>query len=353
MHATFPLLIAFVFLSYWWSSHDVAQTLEGVAFVVLLFVCVVLHEFGHALMAARHGIKTRDITLLPIGGVARLERMPEEPIQELWVALAGPAVNVVIAAAIFVWLRLTATFAPLDQLTVTSGPFLARLMVINIVLVVFNMLPAFPMDGGRVLRALLATRIEYGRATQIAASIGQVMAMLFGIIGFFINPFLILIAIFVWFGAAQDAAMTTMKVALGGIPVKRGMMTNFHSFHPTDPLQRAIELTLATPQQDFPDVENDRVVGILPSRELLAALHHRGPETLVRDVMRHDNLPLDAKDMLDGALARIRAAAGCTTSPVVRGGALIGLLTATNVSEFLLIVSALDERRAGNAAVTS
>jgi Zn-dependent protease len=218
MHATFLILIGFVVLSHWSAGHSLGKTLEGVAFILALFGCVVLHEFGHALTAARYGIKTRDITLLPIGGVARLERMPEEPLQELWVALAGPAVNVVIAAALFAWIQFTAVFAPLGQLGVASGPFLQRLMMVNVILVVFNMLPAFPMDGGRVLRALLATRLEYGRATQIAASVGQTMALIFAFLGFFTNPFLLFIALFVWIGAAQEASMASMKIRAGRHP---------------------------------------------------------------------------------------------------------------------------------------
>lgn len=345
MHATFLILIAFVVLSHYSAGHTVAKTLEGVGFILALFACVILHEFGHALMAARYGIKTRDITLLPIGGVARLERMPDKPIEELWVALAGPAVNVVIAAGLFLWLSLTGAFASLEDLSIAGGPFLERLLVVNVVLVIFNMLPAFPMDGGRVLRALLATRLEYAQATQIAANIGQGMALLFAFLGFFTNPFLIFIGFFVWIGASQEANMAAMKSALGGIPVKRAMMTDYRSLKPGDVLQRAIELVLATPQQDFPVLDDERVVGILPSRELMAALQQHGPEALVEDVMRRDFLSVDENDMLDTAFARVQAAECCMTAPVMHREKLVGLLTAENVREFLLIASALGERR--------
>ena len=183
MHFTFLLLIGWVLLSHWLQGESLAAALEGVGFILALFGCVVLHEYGHALTARRYGIKTRDITLLPIGGVARLERMPDKPTQELWVALAGPAVNMVIAIVLFAWLQLTSNLVPLAELEVGSGSFIERLMVINIVLMGFNMIPAFPMDGGRVVRALLAMRMEYTRATQIAASLGQSIAILFGFLG--------------------------------------------------------------------------------------------------------------------------------------------------------------------------
>jgi Zn-dependent protease len=218
VHATFFILIGFIVLSYWSQGQSLQATLAGVGFILALFACVVLHEFGHALMAAKFGVKTRDITLLPIGGLARLERMPDEPMQELWVALAGPAVNVVIAAALYAWLQLTTSLTPLGQLSVTSGPFLERLMFVNVVLVLFNMLPAFPMDGGRVLRALLANHMEYTRATQIAATVGQAMALVFGFVGFFTNPFLLFIALFVWIGAAQEASMAQMKSSRSPAP---------------------------------------------------------------------------------------------------------------------------------------
>lgn len=353
MHATFLILIGFVVLSHYSAGHSLAKTLEGVGFILAIFACVVLHEFGHALMAARYGIKTKDITLLPIGGLARLERMPEEPIEELWVALAGPAVNVLIAAGLFAWIQFADTLASLEQLSVTSGPFLERLLMVNIILVVFNMLPAFPMDGGRVLRAVLATKYEYAQATQIAANIGQVMALLFAFIGFFINPFLIFIALFVWIGATQEASMATMKSALGGIPVKRAMMTDFRSLAPGDTLQRAIDLVLATPQQDFPVVEDDNVVGILPSRELMAALQKQGQDALVGDVMRRDFLSVDANDMLDAAFVRVQTSECCLTAPVMQRDKMVGLLTAENVREFLLIASALGERHKQKVAIRS
>src|SRR5512133_183850 len=205
VHATFLLLIGWVGYSHWLEHHNWGEVLSGILFILALFLCVVLHEYGHALTARKYGIKTRDITLYPIGGVARLERMPDKPIEELWVALMGPAVNVVIAAALFAYLFVTNSLVPVNELTVASGSFLVRLMAVNISLVLFNLIPAFPMDGGRVLRALLAMRMEYVRATQVAANIGQGMAFLLGFIGLFGNPFLLFIALFVWIGASQEA----------------------------------------------------------------------------------------------------------------------------------------------------
>lgn len=340
VHATFLILIAIVVMGHWSQSQDWGRTLEGVVFVLAIFGCVVLHEFGHALTAARYGIRTRDITLLPIGGVARLERMPREPIQELWVALAGPAVNVVIAAVLFAWLTLTAGFTPVEQLSLGGGPFLERLLVVNVFLVAFNLLPAFPMDGGRVLRALLATRMEYTRATQIAASIGQGMALLFGLVGFFVNPFLLFIALFVWIGAAQEASMVQLSAALDGIPMARAMLTNFDTLAPDDPLAEAVDSILAGSQQDFPVVEGNQVVGILTRKDLLMGLAQQGRDAPVRGVMQTDFRTVDASEMLETALRRMQTCA-CHTLPVVDGGRLVGLVTMENLGEFVAIQSAL------------
>jgi len=342
MHATFLLLVAWVALSHWAAEQSVAAVVAGVAFILALFACVVLHEFGHALTARKYGIKTRDITLLPIGGVARLERMPDEPMQELWVALAGPAVNVVIAAALFGWMATTNGLEPLTRLSVTSGPFLERLMYVNVFLVAFNLLPAFPMDGGRVLRALLATRMEYTRATQTAAQIGQGMALLFGFLGLIGNPFLLFIALFVWIGAAQEASMVQMKSALAGIPVRRAMITDFRTLSPHDDLDHAVELLITGTQKDFPVVDEGRVVGLLLHADLPAALARGGRSAPVVDVMRRDFETVDSHEMLEIAFRRLQACE-CHAVAVLRHGQLVGLVTMDNVGEFLSVQAALGE----------
>jgi Zn-dependent protease/predicted transcriptional regulator len=340
MHATFLLLIGWIGLINWLEDRTLAAVLGGVGFILALFLCVVLHEFGHALMARKYGIPTRDITLLPIGGVARLERMPDKPVQELWVALAGPAVNVVVAALLFGWLAFSSALQPLGQLSVTGGPFLERLMMVNVLLVGFNMIPAFPMDGGRVLRALLAMRIEYTRATQVAASVGQGLAFVFGFIGLFSNPFLLFIAFFVWIGAAQEARMVQMKSSLEGIPISRVMLTDFRTLSPQDRLSRAVDLILSGSQQEFPVVEDGSVVGVLTQRDLLMALPQQGQEALVSDVMQREFENADSYEMLDNVFTRLQACE-CHTVPVTHQDKLVGLITMDNVGEFLRIQAAL------------
>jgi Zn-dependent protease len=218
IHFTFFILLTWVALIQLKLNGSIGAAFSGVVFILAIFSCVVLHELGHALAAKKYGIKTRDIILLPIGGVARLEKMPNQPIQELWVALAGPAVNVVIVALLAVYLWITNTLTPDNQLTMTTAAFVERIMGVNIFLILFNMIPAFPMDGGRVFRALLATRLAYVRATQISANLGQAIALLFGIIGLFYNPILLFIAFFVWMGAAQETRMIRMKSVSDRIP---------------------------------------------------------------------------------------------------------------------------------------
>jgi Zn-dependent protease len=333
------------------AQKTIAGTVEGVGFMLALFACVVLHEFGHALTARRYGIKTRDITLLPIGGVARLERMPEEPTQELAVALAGPAVNVVLAGLLYGWLAVRGTLEPLASLSISQGSFLERVMMVNATLAVFNLIPAFPMDGGRVVRALLAMRLEYVRATQIAAALGQGLALVFGFIGLFANPLLIFIAFFVWIGASQEASLVQMKAAVGGIPVSRAMVTEFEAVPESASLGSVVDILLRGAQEDFPVTREGELVGILERRGLVAGLTHHGREVPVSKVMRTDYSTVDAPGMLESALVTMQTC-GCETLPVMRDGRLVGLLTKHNVGEFLAIQSALEASRGGLARST-
>jgi Zn-dependent protease/predicted transcriptional regulator len=340
IHATFFLLILFILFRHLSSGQGWMAGLAGVAFILAIFACVVLHELGHALTARRFGILTRDITLLPIGGLARLERMPEKPSQELWVAAAGPAVNVVIAGILYLTLTTFGDRPDLLKLEWVGGGFLNKLMAVNLWLALFNMLPAFPMDGGRVLRALLAQRMQYTRATQIAARVGQMMAFFFGMAGLFTNPFLLFIALFVWMGAEQEAALVQMRSSLGGIPVAQVMLRDYRTLNPDDTLGVAIEHILAGWQQDFPVVFGDHVLGVLTREDLLRALAQQGMEMHVRDAMRREVPSVDSHEMLEKALALLQSGES-RSLPVVHDGRLVGMLTPENVAEFMAIETAL------------
>jgi Zn-dependent protease/CBS domain-containing protein len=341
MHFTFVFLLGWIALIHWRQSQNIAAVVAGVGFILAIFLCVVLHEYGHALTARRYGIRTRDIILYPIGGVARLEKLPDKPSHELWVALAGPAVNIVVAALLFVWLRLTATLEPMQALTLTTGPFLERIMIVNLFLVAFNMIPAFPMDGGRVLRALLALRMRYSRATQIAASIGQAVAILFGIVGLFYNPLLLFIAFFVWIGAAQEASMANLKSAVSGIPVQQAMITDFKTLQRDESLLRAVELTLAGSQKDFPVVNNGNIEGILTQSDLIKALSQKESYPNVVSAAQSIFVTVDPLDMLESALSKLKDCQ-CHTLPVLRNGRLVGLVTMDNLGEYMRIQSAMN-----------
>ena len=343
VHVTFLLLVAFIAWSAYARSGTLGGVLEAVVYILLLFASVVLHEFGHALTARRFHVPTRDITLYPIGGVARLERMPDKPIEELWVALAGPAVNVAIAAVLLAWLLVTGGLASPLQMGLVNGSLAERLLYANASLVVFNLLPAFPMDGGRVLRALLALRLDYVRATQIAALLGQGMAVLFGFAGLFGNPFLLFIAWFVWSAASQETSLVQIKSALGSLPVSRAMLRDFRTVSPADPLRSVTDLLLAGSQQDFPVVSEGRVVGVLTRQALLAALAQQGGDGRVADVMARDFHTANPYDMLEPLFLRMQAQRGLMV-PVVYQDRLVGLVTLENIGEFLMIQSALESQ---------
>jgi Zn-dependent protease/CBS domain-containing protein len=340
VHATFWLLLGWIALSHILQGHGVAAISAGLLLILSIFACVVLHELGHALVARRFGIGTRDITLLPIGGVAHLERMPEKPSQELVVALAGPVVSLVIAGALFAALALFNAPTGFEHLQIVGGPFLTKVMWFNVALAGFNLLPAFPMDGGRILRATLAMRMDRGRATDLAARIGQGMAVLLGIWGFFFNPVLIIIAAFVWMSAKGEASLAQLTSACRAMPVRQAMITEFRVLAPEDPLSRSVELTLTSFQQDFPVMDGDRLVGILTHDHLLEGLAKHGQDAAVKVVMRRNVATADPDELLPIAFERMQITSD-QALVVVDGGQVIGLLTPRHVRETVTMGRAL------------
>jgi Zn-dependent protease/predicted transcriptional regulator len=351
VHATFVLLLAWI--GYREYANGPRAIVAALTYIVALFTIVVLHELGHALTARRFGVQTRDIILLPIGGVARLERMPRNPRQELLVALAGPAVNVALAIVLFAVVRLggppPAAYLLYDLDMIASvRAFLYQLVFVNVVLALFNLLPAFPMDGGRVLRALLAMRMSsYARATSIAARVGRVMALCLAVAGLygFRNPFWALIAVFVWIGAGNEAAAVQTTSSLDGVPIEDLMIRDVHTLTPNEPLSRAVQLTLDGFQQDFPVLdEQGLLVGVLTRADLLRALSERGTQATVADAMHRRFETAGPDERAEEAIDRLRAC-GCNAMPVVRGRELLGVLTLENIGEYIMIRSALGSSR--------
>jgi Zn-dependent protease/CBS domain-containing protein len=347
VHWTFAILLVWFLATGWAQGGTVIAGLTSAAFVLAVFACVVLHELGHALTARRFGVRTRDITLLPIGGVASLERIPEKPSQELAIALAGPAVNVVIAAALLGGVGLQDAVEALQRVDRAGSflaGFLASLAAVNVTLVLFNLIPAFPMDGGRVLRALLATRLGFARATQVAASIGQGFAVLMAVIGMFRPmPMLILVALFVWIAAGAEASQVESRSAIAGLPVAAAMMRRFTVLGVDDTLEAAASELLAGAQHDFPVTRDgsadEPVMGVLTRGDLVAALARGGLGSAVRAVMRPSCPLARPGEPLERAVEAMRAG-GCPLVPVVDGGRLVGLVTPENVAELIAVRNA-------------
>jgi Zn-dependent protease/CBS domain-containing protein len=348
VHATFLLLILWVVALHWIAKHTLDGVGSGLISILAIFACVVLHEFGHALTARHYGFATKDITLLPIGGVSRLEKLPEKPTQELAVALAGPIVNVLIAVAIYLALFFSDGLKPVSGLSITNGPFLERLLVANLLLAGFNLLPAFPMDGGRALRALLSIRMDHVAATQMAAAIGQGLALIFGLVGLFFDPFLVFIALFVWIGAAHESQSVQFRDAFTGTPIRAAMITDFKTLSTSNTLGDAMKMILEGSQHDFPVIWGDRVMGILTRGNLLGGLSQFGPEQLVTSVMERQFETTEPNEMLQSALGRL-VTSPTRIMPVLQDGTLVGLVTQENLGEYLMIQNALHRRKMASA----
>ena len=344
LHWTFLLLVAAIFAYYYVQSQSLTAAVSGMGFIVALFLCVVLHELGHALTARRFGVPTRSITLYPIGGLARLERIPAEPMKEFWIAIGGPVVNIVITIVLALLLLVTGgSFAP-GALQAPGQHLIASLMWINIVLAGFNLLPAFPMDGGRVLRALLALRQDYAQATQTAANVGQAMAILFGLVGImWFNPILLFIALFVYVGAQQESQQAMYRSFTEGTPVRQAMVTRFTTLDADDTLDDAADELLAGTDHDFPVVEDGQIVGILRRKELIQSLSNHDRGTPVAEVADRDFATTEPGAPLDEVFQQMNAD-NRSTVPVVEGDQLVGLLTLENVGELIMVSSALQSR---------
>jgi CBS domain-containing protein len=228
----------------------------------------------------------------------------------------------------------------LEGLQIVGGPFLTKLMWFNVMLAGFNLLPAFPMDGGRILRASLALRMDRSRATEVAARIGQALALVLGLWGILFNPFLVLIAGFIWMGAKGEASLVQMKSALGGMAVGQAMITEFQVLAPLDTLARAVELTLSGFQQDFPVMEGKRLMGIVTHANVLEGLAAHGSSGVVTLVMEENVDTAHPDELLQSAFERLQRHGG-RAMVVVRDGQVVGLVTPQNIGEMLTMDKAL------------
>jgi stage IV sporulation protein FB len=341
IHITFVLFLGWIFIASWYSGGP-SEAWSGLAFMILLFACVLAHEFGHILTARRYGVPTPDVTLLPIGGVARLERIPEKPSEELLIALAGPAVNVVIALALMTFAGASLRTQSLAAMENAHISMVDRLAAVNLFLAIFNMIPAFPMDGGRVLRALLAIRLGHVRATEIAASIGQFVAFLLGFLGLFGNPLLIFIAIFVYLAASSEAHLVAMRAMSRDVPVSAAMMTQIARLSPDAHIDEAIDTLLKTSQSEFPVVDADgKLAGVLSRADMIRAIKELGPGARVAEAMTRDVPTISYRACLDEAIRLLHEKRAPAVGVVDVAGKLAGLITSETIGEMLMVRQAL------------
>ncbi|HCQ28906.1 MAG TPA: site-2 protease family protein [Flavobacteriales bacterium] len=347
IHWSFWIIVFWIMMTYYMQSHNVKDALMGGVFVLAIFACVVLHELGHALTAMHYGIKTKSITLLPIGGLANLEKIPEKPKQEFVIAIAGPMVNILITFILYFVLQATDMFPTQEDLKrmlqnnqkFSAQMFLFNLMAANMILALFNFIPAFPMDGGRMLRALLALKMDRVTATQIASSIGKTLAIVFIFLGFFFDFWLVFIGLFVYLGAGAEAIQEQNKVAFKGVKVKSAMMRKFPSFAETETLEDVVKHMLKTQDKEFLifDINFTQVVGVLTQNEILTGIQTYGGDTLVSEVMNRDFVVLHENEDLNEAYLKLLSS-GLSAAPVVNDeGQVVGMIDSDNIKEFMIL----------------
>jgi Zn-dependent protease/CBS domain-containing protein len=344
IHSTFFLFLIWIWTVYYRQGGTTAAW-QGVLFVSLLFLCVLLHEFGHILVARRFGVKAPDVTLWPFGGIANLDQIPEKPSQEFLIAIAGPLVNVAIFLLLLLYLGSTTPAAALMQVDESNVGLAAKLAGANLFLALFNLIPAFPMDGGRILRALLALKFSFARATEIAAAVGQGFAVLLGIFGLFGNPMLVIIAIFVFFAASGEAGHVQMRQIARGAIVADAMITKFETLGPQSRVQDAMEALIRTTQKEFPVVDGaGKLRGVLTRDAMIRALQAHGPNAAVLDAMDAEVPTISARASLETALKTLSGQSKPVVGVLNAAGKLVGLLTAENLGEMMMIRSAKRSR---------
>ena len=334
LHFTFVLLlILLIVIGLGSNQSPVTYTV----FVMALIVSVLLHELGHAFISSLYGIRTLEIVMFPIGGVARLER-PAKPGEEFWIALTGPLVNLLIAGSIFtVFYTQNKTVNLLAFEQPADGNLADRIALSNLILAGFNLLPAFPMDGGRMLRALLSRiRSEY-EATRIATWSGRMLALSMGLYGFVYLPMLAFVAFFIYLGAANEGAASRGRSLTQGIPVRAAMVTDYRTLPHGSTIRDAANLLLATSQQDFPVVHGDKVVGLLGRNALLRGMALEGSDSYIAAHMERDFASISPDKDLSEILPLMASAGACAL--VMQDEKLLGLLTSENLSQFLLLRS--------------
>ena len=339
IHWTFSLLILFIVFINYRSGHNATQILWSVFFVLSIFITVVMHELGHALAAKRYNIITKDITLLPIGGIARLEKIPEKPIEELIVAIAGPLVNIVLAVIIGIFITIPATSEQLmAQLAngVNVNNFFLNFFLVNFWLALFNLIPAFPMDGGRILRALLSFRLQRHVATRISARIGQFLALGFILLGFFTSPFLIFIGIFVIIGAQVETDYTESKFMLKGFKVHDVLMKQYPKIDANETVKTAVALVLDSQNKNFLITEQEIPVGTLNRDQIIMALSQKGEAEFIYNIMDRNLIFLDANSLLENVFELIQLNKS-KLMLVMENNEVAGALDIENLMEFILI----------------
>jgi Zn-dependent protease/CBS domain-containing protein len=337
IHLTFVLFLIWLGVAFW-NQGGMAAVSSGLAYILLLFLCVVLHEFGHILTARRFGSQTLDVILLPIGGVARMKSIPEKPGQELAVALAGPCVNLVIAAVLISLIGWQTVMQVVAQ-PAKETHILSQLAVANVVLAVFNLLPAFPMDGGRALRALLSYRLGRAAATRLAMRIGHALAFGFGVIGFISGyPLLMLVALFVYLGATAENRDTQLHQLARRLKVSDAMITQFSTLPVTSRIADAVAVLIHSTQHDIPVIDGvGKMIGLLTRNQILRALHDRHGDVPVADVMRTDVPTISDRIELDEALRLMSEEDVPAIAVADQGGHLIGMVTLENLGQIMML----------------